>query len=68
LRTDNSRGDSTFTKGMSQGLWQQKSTDATIKTVIDFVSSQGYKVSPWYPEMAMYGQRVHVPEHPTKNA
>src|SRR4029453_13911864 len=27
LRTDNSRGDSTFTKGMSQGLGQKKSTE-----------------------------------------
>jgi hypothetical protein len=55
-------------KGMSQGLWQKKRDEQTIKTVIDFVSRQGYKVSPWYPEMAAYGQRVHVPEHPTKNA
>ena len=29
LRMDNSRGDSTFTKGMSQGLWRKKRDEQT---------------------------------------
>jgi hypothetical protein len=37
--------DSTFMKGMSQGLWQKKRDEQTIHTVLDFASRQGYKVS-----------------------
>ena len=32
LRTDNSRGNSTFTKGMSQGLLRKKRAESTRKT------------------------------------
>jgi hypothetical protein len=34
LWMDNSRGDSTFTKGMSQDLWQKKSDEQTSQTMI----------------------------------
>src|SRR5262245_48012420 len=45
LRMDNSRGDSTFTEGMSQDLLQKKSDEETIQTMIDFALCQVYKVS-----------------------
>jgi hypothetical protein len=38
LRMDNSRGDCTFMKGMSQGFWQKKRDAQTIQTGIDFAS------------------------------
>src|SRR5215831_1771191 len=43
-RMDNSRGDSTFTKGMSQGLWHKKSDEQTSQTMFDFALGQEYKV------------------------
>jgi hypothetical protein len=41
---DSSRGDSTFTKGMSQGLWHKKRNEETSQTMIDFALGQEYKV------------------------
>ena len=45
LQMDNSRGDPTFTEGMSQDLLQKKSDEETIQTMIDFALCQVYKVS-----------------------
>src|SRR5262249_34462988 len=43
-RTDNFMEDSTFTKGMSQGLWLKKRDEQTSQTMIDFALGQEYKV------------------------
>src|SRR5262249_8463649 len=43
-RRDNSREDSIFTKGMSQGSQRKKRDEQTSQTMIDFALCQAYKV------------------------
>src|SRR5262245_24555386 len=43
-KTDNSRGESLLTKGMSQGSQRKKRDEQTSQTMIDFALCQAYKV------------------------